>query len=320
MPAPLHSFAYRHPRRSSDSYLHAAAPGTPAQVFMVADMVGRPRALRWQRYMTILQRQLQRALAAHPPDSEAVFHEQVRHALEQHNLIISDLRARRDQSAFGFCISVAACWNRRVRILHLGDCRAYRLRRGGGDRAATAQCLTRDHHQLHDYIASGAHKHITPDRLTEYSHRLGTYLGMHETDRIAQALRETTDLELEPGDCLWLSTDGFHMPQVRAVAGHSMMKLTLSEYYLERWMAAQLAQADERIPFDENEFWPEIGEWLLTESLRSASAHKRYRDDIAVMGIYPPLPPGARRPPPQDWQPLSGAGNRESAVGSRESE
>ena len=239
--------------------------------------------------MGVMERQLAESMRQSPPVSAEDLYGRVTKAILSNSDVISHLRQKYDQDAFGFCLCAACIWDRRVRVFNLGDCRAYRVR-FDTDGRSSAQCLTRDRNQLHDLLANQSSPFVTPERLAEYSHRLGSYMGMSERAQVETCLDEPSDLELEPGDCLWLSTDGFHMPVVRALAGHAQMKLTLEEYYLERWIAAQAARARERIPSRERNFWPEVGEWLLVESLRTAASHKRYRDDIAVAGVYLPMP------------------------------
>ncbi len=266
---------------------------------MAADMVGHPKRLRWRNYMRVMERQVAQSLASSAPSSADELFRKITDSILWHNDVISALRMNHDKDAFGFCISAAAIWGRQARVWNLGDCRAYLLSYDAGGRASS-RCLTRDRHLLHDTLAHQAPSHISPDRLSEYSHVLGSYMGMSKRSQVEEALAQPVDVELSPGVCLWLSTDGFHMPVVRSNAGHSLMQLTLDEYYLERWMAAQMARAREYIPPGERNFWPEVGEWLLVESLRAAHAHRTCRDDIAVLGLYPPFPderrPGAEKP------------------------
>lgn len=293
MIADLDYFTFQYPKRSSDYAMRIDVPGTPGGLFMVADMVGRPERLRWRNYMQVMEQQLGKSLASSNPASADELFKRVTDAILWHNDAICEMKRRHDRDAFGFCISAAAIWGNRVRAWNLGDCRAYVLSIEEGGRA-TSRCLTHDRHYLHDVLTQQAPNYITPNRLSEYSHRLGSYLGMDNRSQVEAALAQPVDHELAPGNCLWLSTDGFHMPLVRAIAGHSLMRLTVEEYYLERWIAAQMTRAREYIPRWERNFWPEVGEWLLVESLRTSKSRKRYRDDIAVMGIYTPLPEDRR--------------------------
>ena len=291
----LDYFTFRHPRRSSDYALRADLPGTPCGFFMAVDMVGHPERLRWQNYTHVMEQQMRRSLAASRPSSAEGLFKHITDAILWHNDAICKLRHGHDKDAFGFCVSAAAIWERQVRVWNLGDCRAYHLSYDTGGRASS-RCLTRDRHLLHDVLTNQAPSYISPDRLSEYSHVLGSYMGMSNRAQVEEALAQPVDVELSPGDCLWLSTDGFHMPVVRSNAGHSLMQLTADEYYLERWMAAQMTRAREYLPPWERNFWPEVGEWLLVESLRAAQSHTNCRDDIAVLGVYLPFPDD-RRPP-----------------------
>ena len=289
MIADLEHFSFRHPKRSSDYAMRVDLPGTPGGLFMVADMVGHPERLRWRNYMQVMEQQLCKTLGSARPSTADELFNQVTDVILWHNDAICEMKRRHDQDAFGFCISAAAIWGRQARVWNLGDCRAYVLAIEEGGRT-TCRCLTRDRHYLHEVLTQQAPNYITPNRLSEYSHRLGSYLGMDHRAQVEAALAQPVDIELNPGSCLWLSTDGFHMPLVRSIAGHSLMRLTVEEYYLERWIAAQITRAREYIPRWEQNFWPEVGEWLLMESLRTSQSRRSYRDDIAVLGIYPPFP------------------------------
>ncbi|MBP7274677.1 MAG: hypothetical protein KBA51_00565 [Kiritimatiellae bacterium] len=289
----LEHFTFRHPRHSSDFAIRVDVPGTPAAIFMVADMVGRPKRLRWKNFMGAMERQLGASLRREPPTTADELYDHLKKAILASSDVISRLREKYDQEAFGFCLCAACFWDRSARISNLGDCRAYRIGIDT-DGHASAQCLTHDRNQLHDFMSNHTSPFVTPERLAELSHRLGSYMGMSERAQVEDALNDPVNIELQPGNCLWLSTDGFHMPVVRAIAGHAQMKLNLDEFYLERWLAAQVTRAREHIPSKEPNFWPEVGEWLLVESLQNAASHKRYRDDIAVVGVYSPLPPELR--------------------------
>lgn len=285
MTSELDYFTYRYPRKSSDYPLVAISDRTPARLYLVADMVGRPRGLEWRNYCRTMEQQIREQLNRETMGSLSEFADKVSGQLQWHSDFISRTRRDRDQSAFGFCMSGAAVWEHRARILRVGDCRAYHLRRTMPGQPASARCLTRDQNALGERIESAPHRLTSPE-IAELSHQLGCFLGMHESQRVAATLSEVVEVDLDRGDCLLLTTDGFHMPQVRNLAGHQSMMLSSDEFYLNRWMTVHLAAACEAIPSHERNFWPEVGEWLLEETHRASAYHRRYRDDIALIGVY----------------------------------
>ena len=288
MQPPLDYFTYQHPRKSSDYPLVFMPPERPERFFMVADMVGRPRGLRWRHYMRTMERQLLREWMKSPVDSEESFHARVVKTLQWHSDFIHRIRASHDSSAFGFCVCAAAFWESRGRIYSLGDCRAYHFRKASDVAPAQVACLTEDQNKLHDALAAGASSpsQLTEQTMSDLSHQLGGFLGIDLPQAVADRLANPRMVELGENECLLLATDGFHMPHVRALAGHAQMKLTLSEFYLERWLSSHLEESARHIPEQRALFWPEFGEWLLEETHRTRAHRERYRDDIAMIGVY----------------------------------
>lgn len=84
-------------------------------------------------------------------------------------------------------------------IAHVGDSRAYRLRRGELAR------VTRDHSLLQDYIDAMGGLSEEDQKLFPQRNVLTRAVGVHETVEVAR-----TTVELEPGDRLLLCTDGLH--------------------------------------------------------------------------------------------------------------
>jgi serine/threonine protein phosphatase PrpC len=87
----------------------------------------------------------------------------------------------------------------RVHLAHVGDSRAYRLRRG------TFTCLTRDHSLANDPSMSGVPWLSEEEKRRRVGHILTRCLGVG-TERRVQVTRIT--LILEPGDRFLLCTDG----------------------------------------------------------------------------------------------------------------
>ena len=283
-------FTFTYPRRSSDFCLRAARG--PAAVFGVADMIGHRRGLRWRNYMHVMNRQLGHALRSEATRDVATLTDAVREQLMWHSRQIHNFRVTHDKAAFGFCLAMAALHGSDCRVFWLGDCRAYRVRRGdvdpsSGDRRFEVTCLTHDHNALGESVDREGGFTLFQNEMVEQSKRLGAFLGLDNDDRIAGILRDAvTPVALTPDDCLFLMTDGVYMPHLRAQMDAANFRLSRSTYYLETWFQNLLIAADRRIPAGEANYWPEIGTILVEETLRHTAKRRQYLDDMAVTGVY----------------------------------
>ncbi len=292
-PAPEY-FTFTYPRRSSDFCLRAIR-GTSA-VFGVADMIGHPRGLRWRNYMNVMNRHLDEALRSSEVADVSALTDALREQLMWHSRQIHNFRVTHDKAAFGFCLAMAALHGTSCRIVWLGDCRAYRIRRMGidpssGDRQFEVTCLTHDHNGLGDTVGREGGITLFQNEMIEQSKRLGAFLGLDDDNLIARLLQEAVaPVSLTPDDCLLLMTDGIYMPHLRAQMDASNFRLTTATYYLESWFQNVLAAADRRIPTGEFNYWPELATIIVEETLRHAGRRKQYLDDMAITGVYFPGP------------------------------
>lgn len=293
----LEHFTFTHPRRSSDFCLRAAGPAagdvTPV-VYGVADMIGHPTGLRWSSYMGVFERQLKRVLRAGAPADPEALHRIVLDFLAEQSVRLNRFRSVHDRSAFGFCVCMAECFGRRVRVVWLGDCRAYRLRRRGRGRDVPAvfeaECLTEDHNDIARLVREGEGTILFKHELVERSKCLNRFLGIDDDDAVRDTLaRSHLDLELGPGECLVLLTDGVYMPHVRQLVENASERLTMDRYRLETWLCAMLADVDQHIPSVEPDYWEELVSIFLEQTLAHTRRHRRFRDDMALVGIYPAL-------------------------------
>lgn len=283
-------FTFTYPRRSSDFCLRAARP--PSAVFGVADMIGHPRGLRWRNYMHVMNRHLGHAIRAAPAADAAALTDALREQLMWHSRQIHNFRVTHDKAAFGFCLAMAAMHGTDCRVLWLGDCRAYRVRRGdvdpvSGDRRFEVACLTHDHNALGEAVGRDSGFTLFQNEMIEQSKRLGAFLGLEDDDLVARLLREAvTPVTLTPDDCLILMTDGIYMPHLRAQMDAANFHLSNATYYLEAWFQNLFSAADRRIPANEGNYWPEMGTILVEETLRHTARRRQYLDDMAITGVY----------------------------------
>jgi len=291
MPAPLpEHFTFTYPRRSSDFCLRAEH-GARA-VFGVADMIGHPQGLRWRNYMHVMNRHLGESIASTRTDDIGALVEEVCGHLLWHSRQIHNLRVAHDKAAFGFCLAMAVMIGSECRVLSLGDCRAYRIRRGGigpasGERQFEVRCMTRDHNALGDVVAREGVLTLFQTEMVEQTKRLGAFLGLDNDDLVARILHDAVvPVDLTPDDCLLLVTDGIYMPHLRAQMDSANFRLTRDMLYLEPWFEHVMRGADRRIPEGEFNYWPEMATILVEETLRHAGRRRQYLDDMAVTGIY----------------------------------
>ena len=306
MPKPaIEYFTFTYPRRSSDFCLRAVRE--PCAVFGVTDMIGHPRGLRWRNYMQVMNRHLGTMLRSVSPADLDALTSALSQQLLWHSRQIHDFRIVHDRAAFGFCLAMAAIHGSACRVMWLGDCRAYRIRRGDrdpatGERAFEVTCLTHDHNALGESVGREGGMVLFRSEMIEQSKRLGAFLGIEDDDLFGSLLRETVTVPaLTPDDCLILITDGIYMPHLRAQMDASNFRLSRETYYLESWFRNLFTAADRRIPEDEFNYWPEMATILVEETLRHAGRRKQYLDDMAVTGIYIPAPePGRGKPETAD--------------------
>ncbi len=284
-------FEFSYPRRSSDFCLRIQCP--PRMVFGVADMIGHPHGLRWRNYIRVLNRfiaELLRHTQTVGTLDEIVA--ALREHLLWHDRQIYEFRMAHDRSAFGFCLILAVVDSTGARLLWLGDCRAYRVRRRSArsaDRPAVfdVECLTKDHNALGQTLEQRGELTVYQAQLPEMTKRLGAFLGIGVEPVVRGLLEHSVTLPaLTADECLLLMTDGIYMPHLRAQLEGIQQRLSRSQYYLETWFADRLSAADERIPLDEFNYWPELATVLVEETLDLTRRRRHYRDDMALVGMY----------------------------------
>ncbi len=290
----LEVLTWTHPAQSSDRcVIVEGRESTPLRGwFGVADMIGRPARKSWRKYMGAVERQLQRRLEAeHPPDA-ATHHALMKTVLREHNRYIHDIAALHDTSAFGFCVCFASVFDRSGRIFWLGDCRAYRIRhiprpapRGP---EFEVEALTRDNNALDRFLREKEGKTLFfRNELLELSKRLDAFLGIGSEERISDLLdAPPQDFSLDPDTCLMLVTDGFTMPLIRDITAVNN-GLDLTDYYLESWLARLLEREAETQFAGTAPNWPAWIGGLTAEVRKAATRHPDYKDDVALVCLYP---------------------------------
>ncbi len=298
----LEYFTFTHPRRSSDFCFAAESPaeGPLGAVYGVTDMIGRPRRLTWRNYMRTAQRQMQQRMDRERPGTLPGLVGTLRDELLRHNGIIGELRRQHDREAFGFCSCFAAVHGKRCRVLWLGDCRAYRIRRHPrpkpGQSPFSVRCLTRDQNELGALVEKQEEVALFRNDLLSLGRHLVCYLGCDEEARVRGQLEEhVADTVLTDDDCLLLATDGFYLPLARAMLDVTNFRLSRASYYLETWMENLLAVTADLGPRRRQATWEQLAGVLVEHALRQGRRHKLYRDDMAVFGLH--LPARAARPP-----------------------
>jgi serine/threonine protein phosphatase PrpC len=150
--------------------------------------------------------------------------EKIAHVLAQEAADDSQLHG------FGTTMTFAASVGRNLFIAHIGDSRAYVLRRG------TLHQLTRDHTLVREMYEAGE---ITLDQAATHRmrHALTRNLGPHRGAR-----PDVQELGLEDGDCLLLSSDGLHEmvsdEVIAAVLAESVNSQTMCGRLVELALAA----------------------------------------------------------------------------------
>lgn len=285
----LDYFTFTYPWRSSD-YCLTARHGNRA-LFGVADMIGHPQGLRWRNYMRVLSRYASRLLELpdQTPSSEIEAH--LRDHLLWHDRQIFNFRMSHDQAAFGFCIATALLDGIEGRLLWLGDCRAYRLRRGprerNGRRCFQVTCLTTDHNGLGHLIETHGETTLFQSEFLEQTKNLDAFLGLGAEEHNRERLSRSVPIApIEADDCLLLITDGVYVPHLRAQLDGANFRVNRRIAYLESWLANFFAEADLRIPEEEFNYWPELATILIEATLKIVRRRRHYRDDMALVGIY----------------------------------
>lgn len=285
----LEYFTFTHPWRSSDFCL--AARHRDRALFGVADMIGHPAGLRWRNYMRVLNRYAARVLEL--PDSAplAELEAHFRDHLLWHDRQIFTFRTSHDQAAFGFCMAAALFLGLEGRLLWLGDCRAYRLRRGprgpDGRRKFEVTCLTTDHNALGRLVETKGELTLFRAEFLEHTKQLDAFLGLGAEEHNRELLTRSMPIEpLGPNDCLLLLSDGVYVPHLRAQLDGANFRVDRHIAYLESWFADFFADADRRIPDDEFNYWPELATILVEATLQLVRYRHHYRDDMAIVGVY----------------------------------
>ena len=116
--------------------------------------------------------------------------------VETANLNVFQAAQRLNAGRMGTTLTAAGIRGRQMFLAHVGDSRAYLIRRG------QATCLTRDHTAVGDLVRM---KVITPDRIRTHAQRsiLNRAVGL-----TLFVQPDLTDLMLEEGDRLVLCSDG----------------------------------------------------------------------------------------------------------------
>lgn len=279
------------PRFSSDYCLCAQQPGPDggAAYFGVADMIGHPGILRRGQYMNKSERLVRMRLLEEKPDSLAAVDQMITHELARQNPQIRAVCAL-SENAMGYCLCAAAFYQRTFRIHWLGDCRAYHLRRehSAGEVRYEVRILTQDQNMLHRTLAEKGELVFLRNELQDLSKKLDCFLGYEDDETVQRTLiGQQVGAELGPDDCLLLMTDGLYMPLVRALLDLTHFKISLKDYYLEDWLSRFLLQTENDRNPGAAARWPELVKALVDAVRKYTRRRPEYRDDIAVLGIYP---------------------------------
>ncbi len=298
----LEYFTFSYPWRSSDFCLHARC--RDRALFGVADMIGHPHGLRWRNYMRVLNRYAAHLLQQTDSTSLGEMESLFRDHLLWHDRQIFNFRMSHDHAAFGFCIAAALMQGLEGRLLWLGDCRAYRLRRGprgpDGMRRFEVSCLTTDHNGLGRLIAHRGELTLFRAEFLEQTKRLDAFLGLGAEEHNRDLLCRSVPIPpLELDECLLLLTDGVYVPHLRAQLDGANFRVDRSIAYLEPWLAGFFTDADRRIPDDELNYWPELVTILVEATLKLVRFRRHYRDDMAIVGVYRTDEMSARTSPPR---------------------
>jgi serine/threonine protein phosphatase PrpC len=191
---------------NEDSYLAMAAPAITREIdalLIVADGVGGHQAGEVASgYVVNTLRQLftspaYQTLVDYDPQREDYYAAALKEILEQINTGLQEMAVRRrGLSGMGTTATVALVTGRRLFIGHVGDTRAYLLRRG------ELHLLTTDHSWVEDQVQAGA---LTPQQAAKHPRRgaLTRSLGNRPVVRIDRSIHA-----LMSQDALLLCSDG----------------------------------------------------------------------------------------------------------------
>jgi serine/threonine protein phosphatase PrpC len=295
----LDILTFRHPRRSSDFCVAAESgrSGALAGIYGVCDMIGRPRGIWWRRYTGVFEKNVQRALDERPPENVEDASAVLCREMARHSRLAFELRTRHDASAYGYCVCLAAVCGRSCRIHWLGDCRAYLLERAadveGAAPRARVTVLTRDQNGMQHLLDERASSILFRSEMLELGRQLDCFLGVSDDDLVPRTLEaQDVRVTLDARSCLLMCTDGLYLPLVRARLEERNFDLTADAYYLASWLEEFLSS-----PPLAGRPWAEAIEALIDASLREGRKRRRYRDDIAVVGVCRPAAT-VEAPPP----------------------
>lgn len=285
----LNTESFEYPRNSSDYVLDIRRDDDPSapRIAAVLDTIGRPA---------------NRAIGKAPRHIESVFRETLggaqclrdartafSDAVVDINGYLADMNGGREP-IFGFCMCCCLVDENEFLLHSLGDCRAYafsRVRDAESDTLRTAvQCLTRDDNQLDRMLEAQQETTLFRNELLELSRQLSAHWGMPDRETVRGLIEaQQTVRPLNPGDMLWLTTDGFYLPLLRSIVENQYFHISYDLFYLESWIAERLRENEKASGAAEAAGWKETLNALREQSVSYAQDRRRYADDLACMQI-----------------------------------
>lgn len=159
-------------------------------VFAVADGMGGHRA--GEVASSIVLGAVAELEGAGGPDADRLEHA----VLEGHRRVLTESKRRREYAGMGTTVTAALIAGTKLHLRHVGDSRAYLVRKG------RASQLTQDHSLVGDMIREGK---LTEQEAMVHPHRnvLTRALGTAKEVQV-----DAVEIELRPGDSVILCTDG----------------------------------------------------------------------------------------------------------------
>jgi hypothetical protein len=153
--------------------------------------------------------------------------------------------------------------------------------------------LTRDQNGMQHLLDERASSILFRSEMLELGRQLDCFLGVSDDDLVPRTLEaQDVRVTLDARSCLLMCTDGLYLPLVRARLEERNFDLTADAYYLASWLEEFLSS-----PPLAGRPWAEAIEALIDASLREGRKRRRYRDDIAVVGVCRPAAT-VEAPPP----------------------
>ncbi len=288
-----------HPRRSSDFCILSSAVRNEKNyaVSGVIDTIGRPHKKYVRKVIGTLRKNTETIVKDESITDLQTLGRYVKQTLCEANELAENLYKR--QSGFlGFCFAFALRVDNEVQIVWGGDCRAYSFEPtvdAGGSSACRVRCLTRDNNSLESRMRE-IHENdekqemqMLKSEMLELSRQLKCYIGMGHSERFIKMLDDqTSELTLERGSALMLTTDGLIMPIIRHEVANAGFNLTLERLYLEEWFGRYLTNGEYFRDFQGMAVWDSMINDIKDSCLKYTRQRRRYRDDMAVIHMYNP--------------------------------